>query len=145
MFKYILLPVDGSDLSLRAAEDGLQLAAKLGAGVYAFHVVCPFPALNEMVDIIQANQAFYLQEATKRAAGYLKQVSQRASEAGVPCETGQLVDSHPHAAIVAAAARQGCDLIVMASHGWRGIDRLLLGSQTHKVLVTSDIPVLVFR
>lgn len=143
MFKHILLPVDGSDLSLRAVDTGLELAAKLGARVYAFHVVPPFPALTYMVDIVQANQEFYVQEAATRAEGYLKEVAQRASAAGVPCETGQEVDSHPYAAIVAAATRQKCDLIVMASHGWRGIDRLLLGSETHKVIVNCDVPVLV--
>ncbi len=143
MFKHILLPIDGSDLSLRAVDTGLELAAKLGARVYAFHVVAPFPALTYMVDIVQANQAFYVQEAQARAEGYLKEVERRASAAGVPCVTGQETDNHPAAAIVAAATRQHCDLIVMASHGWRGVDRLLLGSETHKVIVNSDVPVLV--
>lgn len=143
MFKKILLPVDGSELSLRAVDTGLELAAKLGASVYAFHVVPPFPALTYFVDIIQANQEFYLQEAVARGEGYLKDVEQRAKAAGVACTSGHEVDGRPYAAIIAAATKQQCDLIVMASHGWRGVDRLLLGSETHKVLVNGDVPVLV--
>jgi nucleotide-binding universal stress UspA family protein len=143
MFKHILLPVDGSELSLRAVDTGLALAARLGARVHAFHVVPPFPALTYMVDIIQANQEFYVQEAVARGEEYLKEVEQRASAAGVPCESSHATDHHPYAAIIAAASRHQCDLIVMASHGWHGIDRLLLGSETHKVIVNGDVPVLV--
>ncbi len=143
MFKHILLPIDGSELSLRAVDTGLALAARLGARVYAFHVVPPFPALTYMVDIIQANQEFYVQEAVARAESYLKEVEQRASAAGVPCESGHETNNRPYTAIVAAATQHQCDLIVMASHGWHGIDRLLLGSETHKVIVNCDVPVLV--
>ncbi|MFA6229319.1 MAG: universal stress protein [Rhodanobacter sp.] len=143
MFQHILLPTDGSELSLRAVDTGLALAAKLGASVYAFHVVPPFPALTYFVDIIQANQEFYLKEAIERGEGYLKEVEQRAKAAGVACKSGHEIDGRPYAAIIAAATKQECDLIVMASHGWRGVDRLLLGSETHKVLVNGDVPVLV--
>jgi len=143
MFKHILLPIDGSELSLRAVDTGLELAAKIGASVHAFHVVPPFPPLTYFVDIVQANQQFYVQEAVGRAEEYLKEVARRASAAGVPCTSSHVVDSRPYAAIVEAATKQQCDLIVMASHGWRGLDRLLLGSETHKVLVNGDVPVLV--
>ncbi|MDE1893544.1 MAG: universal stress protein [Pseudomonadota bacterium] len=143
MFKNILLPVDGSELSLRAVDTGLALAVKLGASVYAFHIVPPYPALTYFVDIVQANQEFYLQEAIARGEGYLQEVERRAKAAGVPCGSGHEIDSRPHRAIIAAVARQQCDLIVMASHGLRGVDRLLLGSETQKVLVEGDVPVLV--
>lgn len=145
MFKHILLPTDGSELALRAVDTGLALAASLGADVYAFHVVAPFPPLSYMVDIVQANQAFYLQEAIERAEVYLQEVHKRADAAGVSCQSGHVTDGRPYEAIVAAATGQGCDLIVMASHGWRGLDRLLLGSQTQKVLMSSEVPVLVCR
>ncbi len=145
MFKHILLPTDGSDLALRAVDTGIALATSLGADVFAFHVVAPLPPLSHMVDIVQANQAFYRQEAIEQAEVFLKEVHKRADAAGVPCKSGHVTESGPHKAIVAAAARQGCDLIVMASHGWRGIDRLLLGSQTQKVLMSSEVPVLVCR
>lgn len=145
MFKHLLLPTDGSDLSLRAVDIGIALAASLDAKVFAFHVVSPFPALSYIVDTIQANQEFYLQEAIKQAEIYLQEVHKRASAAGVPCKSDQVTDNRPYSAIVAAATKQGCDLIVMASHGWSGINRLLLGSETQKVLVSCDVPVLVCR
>ena len=143
MFKHILLPTDGSELSLRAADTGIALAAQLGASIYAFSVVPPFPTFSYSVDIIQANQAFYVDEAIARAKEYLQEVCHRATAAGVPCGSGLVLDARPHAAIVAAAVAERCDLIVMGSHGWRGFDRLLLGSDTHKVIVNSDVPVLV--
>lgn len=145
MFKHILLPIDGSELSLRAVDTGLALAARLGARVHAFHVVPPFPALTYMVDIIQANQEFYVQEAITRGEDYLKEVEQRASVEGVPCESSHETDDRPYTAIVAAASKYQCDLIVMASHGWRGFDGLLLGSETHKVILQGMVPVLVVR
>ncbi len=143
MFKHILLPTDGSELSLRAADTGIALATKLGARVHAFHVVAPFPSLAYLVDIIQANQEFYLADAVERAEGYLKEVKQRAADAGVPCESSHKINDQPYAAIVKTAVDRQCDLIVMASHGWRGLNRLLLGSETHKVLLHGDVPVLV--
>ena len=143
MFKHLLLPTDGSDLSLRAVETGIALAASLGADVYAFHVVMPLPALYYMADVIQASEESWREDAVERAKTYLQEVHQRASAAGVPCDSGQVSDNRPYAAIVAAASRQKCDLIVMASHGWHGINRLLLGSETQKILVSCDVPVLV--
>ena len=76
---------------------------------------------------------------------YLADARQRAVAAGVPCETSFETDARPYAAIVGATRKQQCDLIVMASHGWRGFDRLLLGSETHKVILNGEVPVLVCR
>lgn len=145
MFKHILLPVDGSELSLRAVDTGIELAARLGASVYAFHVIAPFPASIYFAEIIQANEPTYTSEAIANAEKYLVDVSRRAQAAGVPCEGSHETDARPYSAIVGAARKQQCDLIVMASHGWRGFDRLLLGSETHKVILNGDVPVLVCR
>ena len=145
MFKHILLPVDGSELSLRAVDTGIELAARLGASVYAFHVIAPFPASIYFAEIIQANEPTYTSEAIANAEKYLADVSRRAQAAGVPCEGSHETDARPYSAIVGAARKQQCDLIVMASHGWRGFDRLLLGSETHKVILNGDVPVLVCR
>jgi nucleotide-binding universal stress UspA family protein len=145
MFKRILLPVDGSELSLRAVDTGIELAARLGAGAYAFHVIAPFPASIYFAEIIQANEPAYTSEAIANAEKYLADVGQRARAAGVPCEGSHETDARPYSAIVGAARKQQCDLIVMASHGWRGFDRLLLGSETHKVILNGDVPVLVCR
>ncbi len=145
MFKRILLPTDGSELSLRAVDTGIGLAARLGASVYAFHVVAPFPASVYFAEFAVANEPSYTREAIANAERYLAEVSQRAQAAGVPCEGSHEVDARPYSAIVGAARKQQCDLIVMASHGWRGFDRLLLGSETHKVILNGDVPVLVCR
>ena len=145
MFKHILLPTDGSELSLRAVDTGIELAVRLGASVYAFHVIAPFPASIYFAEIIQANEPTYTSEAVANAEKYLAEVRQRAQAAGVPCEGSHQVDTRPYSAIVGAARKQQCDLIVMASHGWRGFDRLLLGSETHKVILNGDVPVLVCR
>ena len=145
MFKHILLPTDGAELSLRAVDTGLALAASLGADVYAFHIVDPYPELSYVVDVARTNQEFFLREAIKQAEGYLQEVHQRASAAGVPCQSGHTIGNKPYAAIIAAAARQKCDLIVMGSHGRQGVNRLLLGSETQKVLLSCEVPVLVCR
>ena len=145
MFKRILLPTDGSELSLRAVDTGIALAASLGADVYAFHVVAPYPEISYVVDVARTNQEFFLREANKQAESYLQEVHKRAIAAGVPCESGHTTGNTPHTAIVAAASRQQCDLIVMASHGRHGVNRLLLGSETQKVLLSCKVPVLVCR
>ena len=145
MFKRILLPTDGSDLSMRAVDTGIALAASLSAEVYAFHAMAPYPALSYLIDITDMNQQVYMQDATERAEEYLREVRKRAEAAGVSCKSGYVRDNRPYTAIVAAAASHGCDLIVMASHGWQGMNRLLLGSETQKVLVSCDVPVLVCR
>jgi nucleotide-binding universal stress UspA family protein len=145
MFKRILLPTDGSELSLRAVDTGIGLAARLGASVYAFHVIAPFPASVYFTEFVVANEPSYTREAIANAEKYLAEVGQRARAAGVPCEGSYETDARPYSAIVGAARKQQCDLFVMASHGWRGFDRLLLGSETHKVILNGDVPVLVCR
>jgi len=144
MFKHILLPTDGSELSLHAVDIGIELAAKLGARVYAFHVIVPLPASAYFAEFILVEPE-YTKEASANAERYLADVRQRAAAAGVACESGSESDTRPYSAIVDAARKHQCDLIVMASHGWRGFDRLLLGSETHKVILNGDVPVLVCR
>jgi nucleotide-binding universal stress UspA family protein len=144
MFKRILLPIDGSELSLRAVDLGVELAAKLGASVYAFHVIAPLSASAYAVEFIQVDPEYTI-EASANAERYLAEVHQRATAAGVACNSSYQTDARPYSAIVEAARKHECDLIVMASHGWRGFDRLLLGSETHKVILNGDVPVLVCR
>jgi nucleotide-binding universal stress UspA family protein len=143
MFKHILLPTDGSDLSLRAAKLGIELAKACGARVYALHVVAPYHTISYMAEMLAATEITYTQDATMRAEKYLAEVQRIAEEAGIACSTEYVFDDRPHEAIINAARAQHCDLAVMASHGWRGITRLLLGSEVHKVLLESEIPVLV--
>ncbi len=143
MFKHILLPIDGSDLSLRAAKLGIELAQTCHARVYALHVVPPYQTLTYMAEMLATTEVIYTQEAVGRAEEYLTQVQRLAEDAGIKYSGGHIIGERPHEIIISTATAQHCDLIVMASHGWRGVTRLLLGSETQKVLLKGDVPVLV--
>lgn len=144
MFKHILLPTDGSELALRAVDIGIELASRLNARVYAFHVAIPFPAVTYFAEMIQMpSEAAYVEDTVAAAERYLADVRQRARAAGVPCEGSYEFDHRPYTAIVGAAVKQQCDLIVMGSHGRSGLDRLLLGSETYKAMLSTQVPVLV--
>jgi nucleotide-binding universal stress UspA family protein len=145
MFKHILLPIDGSDLSLRAARLGIELAKTCRARVRVLHVVAPFHTIAYITEVLAATEFTYTQDATKRGETYLTEVRKMAEELGLTCTTGYEFDDHPHQVILRTAQEQQCDLVVMGSHGWRGMTRLLLGSEVHKVLLESEIPVLVCR
>lgn len=144
MFKRILIPTDGSDISAKAAQAALGLAKLHGAQVYAISVKEPFPysAISEMQPV--PPQEFY--DAQERiAAARVKAVVEAAKAAGVVC-TGHTVEAlHAWEAILDHAKTQQCDLIVMASHGRRGVAALLLGSETSRVLTHSTVPVLVVK
>jgi nucleotide-binding universal stress UspA family protein len=142
MFQHILLPVDGSEHALNAVNTGIELARRLGAKVHALHVLPPLPAVSYVAELIQSRST-HTELAKTRAEGYLGEVCKRATAAGVACETEYVCDLRPYVAIVAAAARHHCDLIVMASRGAQGFERVLLGSVTHKVMLSCDVPVLV--
>jgi nucleotide-binding universal stress UspA family protein len=142
MFKHILIATDGSDAAGRAADQAIGLASRIGAKVFVLCVEPPSPAFAVIAEAIQGAEA--LPEAVaRRSHDYLSDVCARAQAASVPFTSRTVVDSRPYCEIVSIAAREGCDLIVMGSHGTRGLDRLLLGSETHKVLLSTDIPVLV--
>jgi nucleotide-binding universal stress UspA family protein len=142
MFKHILIATDGSDASTRAADQAIGLAAQLGSKVLVLCVESPTPAFVYIAEAIQGADA--LPEAmAKRTQGCLSDVCAKAQAAGVPFSSQTVIDSRPYCEIVSIAAREHCDLIVMGSHGTRGLDRLLLGSETHKVLLSTDISVLV--
>jgi nucleotide-binding universal stress UspA family protein len=143
MYTHLLLPTDGSELALRGVDAGIALAAGLGASVHAFHVLRPLAAVAYLADAIQFPATTYSQQAIARAERYLTEVSRRAHDAGVPCRSSYVFDHRPYVAIIGAAHREQCDLIVMGSHGRQGLDRLLLGSQTHQVILAGPLPVLV--
>lgn len=143
MFSHLLVPTDGSELSLRAVRLAIDLAKTCGARVHAVHVVRPFHAVSYLAEMLAATEQEYCRDAEARARRYLSEVGALAERAGVACDTASVVGDSPHLAIATAAKAQGCDLIVMASHGWKGWNRLLLGSETHKLMLATDIPVLV--
>ena len=144
MFQRILIPTDGSDITQKSVAAALSLAASVGARVYVLSVKEPFPysAISEMQPT--PPQEFF--DAQERiAASRVQAVAALAQAQGVVCETHTLEALHPWEAIIEHAEQKACDLIVMASHGRRGVTALLLGSETQKVLTHSKIPVLVVR
>lgn len=143
MFKQILLPIDGSELSLRAAKTGIELARVCGARVHVLHVVPTFQALVYMSEALVAAEPSYIEESMKLATEYLAQVKRLAEEAGVECSGNYAVAERAHEIILQTMREKGCDLVVMGSHGRRGLTRLLLGSVTQNVLLQGDVPVLV--
>ena len=144
MFQRILIPTDGSDLTAKAVDTAVRLAKSIGARLYTISVKEPFPysAISEMQPT--PPQEFF--DAQERIAAKRIQGVRAACEAGgVPCEAHTIEALHPWEAIIEHAQRMECDLLVMASHGRRGVTALLLGSETQKVLTHSKIPVLVVR
>jgi nucleotide-binding universal stress UspA family protein len=136
------LPTDGSEFSARAVDAGVRLAKALGARVTALHVTRPLgPDEDTAGFAAQVREHARRSEATARQAlGYAERTARAAD---VPCVMLQKETDRPWEEIVKAAEGEGCDLILMASHGHRGMAALLLGSETHKVLTHSTIPVLV--
>lgn len=147
MFKNILVPTDGSTLSNKAARKAALLAAKLGARITGFHVA-PAYRMNVYADYVPPDFLLPAEFKTKTkvvAQRHLEAIKRAAAGAGVRY-AGYFVNSDYAAdAIVRAAKTYKCDAIVMASHGRSGLGRMLLGSETSKVLSTSKVPVLVLR
>ena len=145
MHKHILIPTDGSELSQKAIDYGMALAKSANAKVTVVTVSAPFrpwaiePPLT--IDILEE----YEKQTRQLSAKYLESAKGLAAAAGVTCEVLHIEHDQPYLAIIDTAARRSCDLIVMASHGRRGISAFVLGSETVKVLTHSTIPVLVFR
>jgi nucleotide-binding universal stress UspA family protein len=144
MYKRILVPTDGSDITQRAIATAVSLAKAFGAEVYTISVKDPYPysAMSEMQPTLPQE---FLDAQEKVASRNVNGVKEACAAAGVPC-TGHTVESvSVWEAIVDYAKEQGCDLVVMASHGRRGVQALLLGSETNRVLTHTNIPVLVVR
>jgi nucleotide-binding universal stress UspA family protein len=143
MYRHILIPTDGSELAEHAVTNGLLLAKSLGAKVTVIIVEEPFSVFDLAEPGAFQELAKLTEQIKKHAANVLNRVANAAKQAGVSCDTVQVVDARTHQAIIATAADRGCDLIVMASHGRSGLSALLLGSVTNKVLTYAKAPVLV--
>jgi len=146
MYKNILLPTDGSALSQVAIDNGLRFAKAVGAKVTGIYVMVERqPESFEdyaPVDVKAPNlDAVAKQEADKA----LKVIADKARALGVPCETHSMKHASPHQAIITIASTTGCDLIIMASHGKKGVTGELVGSETARVITNCKIPVLVYR
>lgn len=145
MYKHILIPTDGSDLGRKAIPYGIALAKAVGAKITGITVTVPFHVFAIDPDMVAATSESYNKRMTTVAEKYLGQVKTAAAAAGISCNAIHAEHEHPYQAIIDAANKNGCDLIVMASHGRHGVSALVLGSEAVKVLTHSDIPVLVYR
>lgn len=148
MYKHILIAIDGSELAGRALTHGLALAKELKASVAVVTVTQPWSAMDMAHEVRQGHSApinQFEEMAAASAKAILEIAGRKAKAAGVACELVHVPDQHPAEGIIAIAAKNGCDLIVMASHGRRAVGRLLLGSQVSEVLAHSKIPALIVR
>ncbi len=144
MYHRILVPTDGSDITSKAVQAAVAMAKLCGASLTTICVKEPFPysAISEMQPV--PPQEFY--DAQERiAAARVQAVVDAATLAGITCSGFTVEALHPWEAILDHAAQQTCDLIVMASHGRRGMAALLIGSETSRVLTHSPLPVLVIK
>ncbi len=146
MFKNILVPYDGSDVSRRGLEKAVTLAKSLGASVVGFHVALD---INASVRAYLPEAAYLpedvREQAKATAQALLGEIEAACKAAGVACSTDYVVSEFVADSILQAAIDQKCDLIAIASHGRTGLARVMLGSETQKVLAHAQIPVLVMR
>ncbi|MGZ5781114.1 MAG: universal stress protein [Burkholderiaceae bacterium] len=147
MYKHILLPTDGSALSQQAIRSGVLFAKNTGATVTGIHVIP-----RQRQDKLEAWAHHDEHYAEKREAlfekiaeKYLAYIANSALAEGIPCTCKLVKSDEPFQAIVKTAEKEHCDLIFMASHGWKGDSALMLGSETSKVLLHSKVPVLVHK
>ena len=147
MFKHILVPTDGSELSQEATRRAVEFAKEIGAQITAFYAKPEYPITyyGEGALIDPTTPEKFAELAEEQAKEFLNKVATLCQEQGVTCRTLAVTSDVPYESIISTAKDNGCDLIFMASHGRRGISGLLLGSETNKVLTHSTIPVLVYR
>ncbi len=145
MFRKILVATDGSPLSVAAASAAIEFAAASGASIVGLSLAQLYPYMlmpeaGAMVDL-----SMYEEAQDQVAEQAVKKLDEQARAAGVSCVTLTKRAVHPYEEIISTAQENKCDVIWMASHGRRGLDKLLLGSETQRVLAHSTIPVMVYR
>ena len=146
MFQNILIPTDGSEQSQRAVRTGVDLAKLHGGRVTGVHVIPDYHLLIAYEGAFDPiTEERIEEEAKSRAETYLAFIREAAAAAGVPCVTVCETSDHPYDAILRTCDSNSCDLILMTSHGRKGLAAVLLGSETRKVLTHAKVPVLVVR
>jgi nucleotide-binding universal stress UspA family protein len=148
MYRYILIPIDGSETAEKAVQAGTDYALEAGARLLLFTAVPEYrmPSEAELLAKHHVKSVFeHEQEAAETARAILERAAALAKAAQVEVETDYVMNDRPYQAIIEAAKRHGCDAIFMASHGRTGLQALWYGSQTQEVLNHSDIPTLVYR
>jgi len=144
MISKILVPTDGSELSVKAIRGAVELAKKLGAKIVGMTAIEPY-SYSTMSEYRPESFEAFEKRTEAIAKERLRQVESIAKAAEVEVETSVSKSFSPYEAIIEAATEAGCDAIFMASHGRRGLNAILLGSETQKVLTHSNIPVMVYR
>ncbi len=144
MLQKILVPTDGSTLSLQAMKGAVEVAVKLGSRIVGVTVVEPY-AYASVAEYRPEAISEYEQRADQLARDRLEAMQSLATSAGIAFESVVARSFSPYEAIIDAATRTHCDAIFMASHGRKGLGAVLLGSETQKVLTHSHLPVMVYR
>jgi len=144
MFKHILVPTDGSELSKKAIDGAITLARTVGARVTAYACLPQYP-YSPYSDVAIEPPGDFQTRSEREARTHLQEIEDAARSAGVACESRTSVHPSPYLGIIEAAESGGCDVIFMASHGRRGLGSLLIGSETQRVLTHTKIPVIVYR
>lgn len=145
MFKNILVPTDGSELADKAVTVAIDTAQKYGGKIIGLSVAEPYP-FSPLADSAFVPEAGpYEAKMRDVAESHVQKIAAAAKAANVPCETVIGSSFTPYEEIIRTAEKNNCDVIFMASHGRRGLNKLFLGSETQKVLAHSEIPVLVLR
>lgn len=145
MYKNILIATDGSELSEKAVRHGVDLAKAIGARVTGITVTIPLESYVATEVAATIDPGIFEERTARMAEQSLAPIVEQATQAGVACETMHVKNVSVYEGIIDAADKKRCDLIVMASHGRRGLSGFILGSETTKVLTHSKIPVLVCR
>lgn len=144
MFKKILVPTDGSELSAKAIEGAVEMAKRLGAKIVGVTVIEPY-SYATLSEYRPESFEDYEARMMKTARERLDKLEAAARAANVEVETLIAKSFSPYESIIDTATKAGCDVIFMASHGRRGLGAVLLGSETQKVLTHSKLPVMVYR
>ncbi len=146
MFNHLLVPVDGSPVSMKAARAAIAFAKRVGARITAYYAVDPVP-YGFYADGAPADEPMMVElerRARREGEKHVQAVAKNAEKARVKCQS--LVEiARPDEGILATARKRKCDAIFIASHGLRGMKRLLLGSVTSRVLANAEMPVIVYR
>ncbi|MGC4060035.1 MAG: universal stress protein [Aquabacterium sp.] len=148
MYEHLLVPVDGSELSDKAIEHSIGLAKMLGASITGFTAEPPLPVLVVEQAAVAYDVATF-QEHEKRCEAHAREMLEafaaKARHAGVQFDGQFVITDNVQQAIVDMAEKQGCDLIVMITHGRHGLDALIHGSLTKSVLAHSQVPLLILH
>jgi nucleotide-binding universal stress UspA family protein len=144
MFKHILVPTDGSDLSRKAIDGAIDLAQAVGADVTAYACLPQYP-YSPFSEVVIEPPSDFLERSEREARVHLQEVERAGRHVGVAVTSRTSVHPAPYLGIIEAAEKGHCDVIFMASHGRRGLGSLLIGSETQRVLTHTKIPVIVYR